>query len=275
MELRIKRGLSEAWALAGKHRGALAVYVGLGVVLPYFLLSSEPIFSLRTVMAILANPFSYRVGGSIAGPLYLFGIVAVIAAGAMLAAWNAIGNEIREGYMSEIMYGMVAGAAYLVTNVLLGLAVGLLVLAPILLVAGVDRFGDAASNPLAEGYRLVTTIAGAWVGTRLCLAGAIMGTRGKLEPLSAFVESWRLTRSAQWRLFAFLFVYGLIFALPVAALMLLHGAIILNSAPGSPAEMAMSFGWLLLFAAYFLGQILIPAGFLRTVRPAAVAEVFA
>ena len=276
MDIEIKRGLSEAWALAGEHWRMLLVYVGLGVLVPFLLLSSEPIFSLRTVMAILADPFTYRVGGSITGPLYLIGIVAVIVAGAMLAAWNAIGAEMREGYIAEIMTGMVAGTAYLVANLVLSLAIVLLSVLPVVMLVGVDGFGATNGQPLAEAYRLLTTLVGSWIGARLCLAGAIMGTRGKLEPLAAFAESWRLTRSAQWRLFAFYFVYGIIFAIPVVALALLHGAVILNNAPGSAAEMAMSLGWLLLFAAYFLGQILMPVGFLHTARPATgAADVFA
>lgn len=276
MDIEIGRGLTEARALAGEHRTMLAAYAALGVLLPFLLLSSEPIFSLRTVMAILADPFTYRVGGSITGPLYLLAIVAVITAGAMLAAWNAIGADMREGYLSEVMYGMVAGAAYLAANLVLAVGYGLLTTLPVLLLVGFDSFGEMFGHPAFEAYRLLTTLAGSWIGARLCLAGAIMGTRGKLEPLSAFVESWRLTRSAQGRLFAFYLAYGATFAIPVAALVLLHGAIILNSQPGSVAEMAMSVGWVLIFAAYFVGQILIPAAFLRVAQPAtAAADIFA
>ena len=89
MEIEIGRGLAEARRLAGEHWQALLAYALLGVVLPFLLLSSEPIFSLRNVMAIASDPWTYRVGGSITGPLYLLGIVAVIVMGAMLAAWSS------------------------------------------------------------------------------------------------------------------------------------------------------------------------------------------
>ena len=277
MDINIRRGLADAWALAAAHRNMLAAYVALGVVVPFLLLASEPIFSLRTVMAILSDPWSYRIGGSFTGPLYLLAIVAVIVAGSMQAAWNGLLAEMREGYLSEIMFGMVAGFAYLIANLILAIGFGLLTAAPLLVL------GPAAvvsgSDPLAIAmavYRLLVTLVGSWVAARFCLAGAIMGSRGSLEPVSAFAESWRRTGTAQARLFGFYLLYGLPYGIAAAALIVVHGAIILNNAPGSFAETMMSFGWILLFALYFLGQILIPAGFYRTSEPAAAAsEIFA
>jgi hypothetical protein len=278
MDIVVRRGLAEAWALASAHRNMLGAYVLLGVVVPFLLLSSEPIFSLRTVMAIAADPWTYRVGGSFTGPLYLLGIVAVIVAGAMLAAWNGLLAEMREGYISEIMYGMVAGVAYLLANLALAIGFGLISIVPVFLLERelLTSGGGAAFAIGIEAYRLVLTLIGSWVGARLCLAGAIMGDRGTLEPVSCFAQSWRQTRSAQWRLFGFYLLYGAFFGVAGAALFVLHGAVILASAPGGMVETMLSFGWVLLFALYFLGQILIPAGMYRSSTPAvAVAEVFA
>ncbi len=278
MDIVIRRGLAEAWAMAGEHRNMLGAYVALGVIVPFLLLSSEPIFSLRTVMAIMSDPWSYRVGGSITGPLYLLGIVAVIVAGAMLAAWNGILADLREGYISEIMYGMVAGVAYLFANMVVAIGFGLIAVLPLFLL-GRELMSGGGGGAFAIGveiYRLLFSLVGSWVGARLCLAGAIMGERGSLEPVSPFIQSWRRTRSAQWRLFGFYLLYGALFGIAGAALFVLHGAVILNNAPGSAIETLMSFGWILLFTLYFLGQILIPAGLYRAGEPAvAAAEVFA
>lgn len=275
MDIGIRRGLANAWAMAAAQPVLLAAYAGLGVAVPYLLLSSEPLFSLRTVMAILADPWAFRFHGSVAGPLYLLAIVAAIAAGAMLAAWNGLLADLREGYISEIMYGMVAGLAYLIGNLVLNVATWAIMFLPALIFGGVMRWEELGGGAPAFGYRLVLTIVGFWVAIRLCLTGPIMGERGKLEPVSAFVESWRRTRAAQWRLCGFYLLYGLLFGIAMAALMLAHGAIILNNAPGSLAEMLTSAGWVLLFALYFLGQILIPAGLYRSAEPAAVArEIF-
>lgn len=276
MDIGIGRGLDEARALLAAHWRALLVYTALGVPLPYALLGSDPIFSLRNIMAIAADPWTYQLHGSIAGPLYLLAIVAVLVAGAMLAAWAALFAEMREGYISEIMYGMVAGAAYLLANIILSLGVGLTAALPLFFIAGETFGGGEAPGIALELYRFVVSLAGSWIGVRFCLAGAIMGEGGRLEPVSAFAESWRRTRSAQWRLYGFYLLYGLIFGIAGAGLFVLHGAVIWNNTPGGFVETLMSLGWILLFAAYFLGQILIPAGLLRASQPGpAMAEVFA
>lgn len=277
MDIEIRCGLAEARALAGEHRNVLAAYVALGVIVPFLLLSSEPIFSLRTVMAILSDPWTYRVGGSITGPLYLLGIVGVIVAGAMLAAWNGILADLREGLLSEIMYGMVAGVAYLLVNLVLGIGFGLIAALPLFALGPDVLLGRSGALSIGiDIYRLLFSLVGSWIAARFCLAGAIMGGRGKLEPVAAFIESWQRTRTAHWRLFGFYLLYGLPFGIAAGALVVVHGMVILNNAPGGLIETLMSFGWVLLFALYFLGQILIPAGLYRASEPAATAsEVFA
>jgi hypothetical protein len=276
MDIGVRRGLAGARAIAGDKWRALLVYVAIGVALPFALLSSEPIFSLRTVMAMIASPYSAYVSGSIAGPLYLLAIVSVIVAGAMLAAWNAIFAEIREGFVSEIMFGMVAGAAFLPGYLVVYAGAGVLGVPPMLGSVGCSLGIGLAGGAIDNAYRLFLSLLGTWIGARLCLTGAIMGAGGRLEPFSAFAESWRLTRDAQWRLFAFYLLYGLVVAAAFGALVVLHGAVIWNNAQasGSPLETAMSFGWLLLFAAYFLGQILIPAGLYSAAGPRTAVEVF-
>jgi hypothetical protein len=278
MDIVIGRGIAEARALAGKNKGALAAYAGLGVVLPFLLLSSEPIFNLRTIIALMVNTYGTYISGSITGPLYLLGIVSVIVAGAMFAAWNAILAEFREGYISEIMYGMVAGAAYLIVIILLYFSVGAIATIPILLTIGAAEWNASAGGIVDGAFRLVLVVLGTWIEARLCLTGAIMGAGGRLNPFSAIAESWRSTAQAQWRLFGFYFAFGTLFGLALGGLILIHSAVIWKNAqaPGSALEIAMSFAWVLLLAAYFLAKILVAAGFLRAAGPRrAAAEVFA
>lgn len=275
MDMEIRRGLAEARMLAGEHWRALLVYAGLGVVFPFLLLAGDPIFSLRNVMAILADPYTYRLGGSITGPLYLLGIVIVILFGAMLAAWNAMLAAMREGYISEIMYGMVAGVAYLLAYLLLYLVVALLLVLPLMLAVGLEAW--ATAGPLVAGLRqLVFSLIGSWLLARFCLVGPVMAADGQLEPFSPYVESWRRTASAQWWLFGFFLLYNLFFGLAFGGLAVVHGYVIVSNAPGGLIETLMSIGWVLLFGLYFLAQLLVPAGLYRAAQPgAAAAEVFA
>ena len=275
MDINIGRGLTEARALAATHKAMLAAYVGIGVVIPFLLLSSEPLFSLRAILTILDNP-GLQFGGSIAGPLYLLAIVGAIVAGAMLAAWSGLLADMREGYIAEIMYGMVAGFAYFACNLMVNVVTWVIMIVPIVLLGGLVEWQALGGGLFSLIYQLLLGAAGFWLAIRLCLAGAIMGGRGKLEPVGAFIESWRRTRTAQWRLVGFYLLYGLPFGILSGGLMALHLTTIMKNVPGSLAETAISFGWVALFALYFLGQILIPAGFYRASESAAAAsDIFA
>lgn len=275
MDIDIRQGLAEARMLAGAHWKVLLAYAGVGVLVPFLLLSSEPIFDLRNIMAIAADPWTYRVSGSIAGPLYLLGIVSVIVAGAMLAAWNALMAPIREGYMSEIMYGLVAGVAFMLASAAINLAVGFGLATIIWFTIGMEQW-----MALPETVQFIPRIVGwtltGWLAARICLAGPIMGERGKLDPLSAFAESWRATRAAQARLFGLYFAFNFAAGALLGLLVVLHGYLILSGEPGSLVESLMSGVWLLFWGGWFLATILLPAGLYRASRPAAAsADVFA
>lgn len=275
MDIEIRQGLAEARALAAEHWRALLAYIGLGVLVPFLLLSSEPIFDLRNIMAIAADPWTYRVSGSITGPLYLLGIVSVLVAGAMLAAWNALLAPMREGYISEIMYGMVAGVAFMLASVAINLAVGFGLATVIWFTIGIEQW---VALPQAVQFvpRIIAWTLTSWLGARICLAGPIMGERGKLDPLSAFAESWRATRVAQVRLFGLYFAFNMAAGAVLGLLVVLHGYLIISGEPGSLIESLMSGVWLIFWSTWFAITILLPAGLYRAARPAsAAAEVFA
>lgn len=274
MDIAIQDGLAEARAMARRNWQPLLVYVGLGVLLPFLLLSSEPIFDLRTPVAIAADPWTYRVSGSITGPLYLLGIVSLIVSGALLAAWNALLADIREGYISEIMYGLVAGAAYLTANMILYFGVGIILSLPILLIAGFQKIQSYGIAFAIVRY-IVTAMLGSWIYARFCLVGPVMAAGGRLEPVSAFAESWRRTRTAWPRLFGLYLAIYVLSGLLTLALLAPHLFILFNSAPGSFAETAMSVGWLLFWIAYFLMLVLVPAGLYRASDDRTAVAVFA
>lgn len=270
-DIAVRRGLAEARRLGEVHWRALLAYLVLGVVLPYFLLSSEPIFHPRLIMALLYDPLAFGFSGSIAGPLYLLGIVALFVCGAMLAAWRALLAEMREGYVAEIMYGMVAGAAYLAVSILFFLIVATLFSFPVHALGG----PDALNPPAAVLRQIVGALVSAWISARFCLVGPIMAARGALEPVSAFVESWRRTGVAQGRLTALYLAINILFVLVLAALLIPQFVVAATIEPGGAADAAMGLGWLAFAAVYFTAMLLIPAGLYRMSEPGARTDVFA
>lgn len=274
MDIDIRRGLAEARVLAGEHWRALAVYMLFGVVLPFLLLASEPVLSMDAILALAIAPDDFRLTGSIVGPLYLLGICAALMCGAMLAMWSALLAEIREGYVSEIMYGMVAGAAYLIAGLLFYYLVGFLLALPFRLTVGMD-VARAEGTPIAIARQILLAILSAWVSARLCLIGPIMAAGGRLEPVTAFVESWRRTARAQWRLFALYLAFNIVVAAAIMLLILLHSYLILGGEETRPAAMAMSSGWLLFWCAWFAAVTLVPAGLYRAAQSGGAAEAFA
>ncbi len=274
MDIDIRQGLAEARVLAGEHWRALLAYMLLGVVLPFLLLASEPVLSMDAILALAIAPDDFRLTGSIVGPLYLLGICAALLCGAMLALWNALLAEIREGYVSEIMYGMVAGAAYLIAGLLFYYLVGFLLALPFRLTVGMD-VARAEGTPIAIARQILLAIISAWINARLCLIGPMMAAGGRLEPVTAFAESWRRTAPPQWRLFALYITLNIVVAAAVTLLILLHSYLILGGEEMRPAAMAMSSGWLLFWCAWFAAVTLIPAGLYRASQSGGGAEAFA
>ena len=274
MDVDMRRGLAEARMLTGTHWKPLLAYILLGVILPFLLLSSDPIFSMEAAAALIIAPESFQLRGSIAGPLYLLGICGAFVCGAMLALWNAMLADMREGYVAEIMYGMVAGAAYLIMGLAFYLALSFLLSLPVRFLGGADAL-QAWGMPFVIGRQIILTIVAAWLNARLCLIGPIMAATGKLEPLSAFAESWRRTASSQHRLFALYLAFNLMVALVVGLLAVLHTYLILDGEAARIGAMAMSFVWLIFWGAYFAIVTLVPAGLYRAAERGVPAEVFA
>jgi hypothetical protein len=274
-QISLRQAWAEGLALLSHHRWVLLLYAVLGAAIPFLLLESEPIFNLRTLIAMAADPWAVSIGGSIKGPLYLLAIVTVILIGAMFAAWNALLTDIREGVSSEIMFGLVAGTAYLITTIIFYIIVGVLMTLPFMLAFGVQ--GAVAAPPWVQAFRqILSMVVSSWLSARFCLVGPVMAARGSLEPVSAWFESWRRTGSAQVRLFLFYLGFNILVALLVGAFAGLHVYVILDNAQamGTPQETAMSVGWALLGMLLFLLYVLIPAALFRASEPGASTEVF-
>jgi hypothetical protein len=274
-DISLRTAWEEGLALARTHRWVLLLYAILGAAIPFLLLESEPIFNLRTIVAIVEAPWAAYVGGSIKGPLYLLAIVTVLATGCLLAAQNAMLTDIREGVSSEIMFGLVAGAAYLITVLIFYIVIGLLMTLPFFLIFGGD--GMIALPGWVQVVRqILTLVVSSWLSARFCLVGPVMAARSSLEPVSAWFESWRRTHRAQLRLFFFYMGFNIVVGVLIGAFAALHIYVIMDNAQNmdTPQETAMSVGWALLWMLLFLLYALIPAGLYRASEPGASGDVF-
>lgn len=267
--------LRHAKGLAIKDWQALALYLALGVLVPFLLHAGEPTLSLRALIAVLASGGFY--GGSLAGPLYLIAIIAVLWTGAQFALWNALLPDLRDGPISEIMYALVAGVAFLLCylaatfliSLLPGLALGL-ALAPLRL-SGSDGAMAAAGLQAALNLAL-----GAFIGSRLWLAGPIMAAAGSMNPIPALIESWRRTAPARGKLFLVYFALQLVATLGFIGLFVAGSAVILADPQGEGyGESAMAAVWLIFWLAVFAVQALLAAGLFRASHDSTAPEVFA
>ncbi|MGQ2974296.1 MAG: hypothetical protein ACT6QT_01235 [Sphingopyxis sp.] len=274
MDIEIRRGLAEARTFAGEHWRPLLAYMLLGVVLPYLLLASEPVLSIEVLVALALVPEDFRFTGSIVGPLYLLGICAALLCGGMLALWRALLAEIREGYIAEIMYGMVAGAAYLIAGLFFYYLIGFLLALPFRLTVGME-VARAEGTPIAIGRQILLVLLSAWFNARLCLIGPIMAEAGKLEPVTAFIESWRRTAPRQWSLAALYLSFNIVVALLIGLLFVSHSYLIVGGETMRIAAMAMSSVWLIFWCGYFAVATLVPAGFYRASKAGTPAATFA
>jgi hypothetical protein len=267
--------IGHAKALAVKDWQALALYLALGVLVPYLLHAGEPTLSLRALVVVIANDGYF--GGSLAGPLYLIGIVAALWTAAQFALWNALLPDLRDGPISEIMYALVAGVAflvcYLVASFLIALLPGIALgfaLAPLRL-SGSD--GVIAAAVLQA---VVNLGMGAFIGSRLWLIGPIMAQSGSMNPIPALVESWRRTAPSRGKLFLLYFVLQLLATLIFVGLFVAASAIIIADPQGQGyGETAMAVVWLLFWLAVFLVQSLLAAGLFLASHRETDAQVFA
>lgn len=268
-EFSIHRVLRDALDLASAHRAALATYVLIGVVVPNLLLGSEPIFSMRALLAVAVDPYTYRLSGSIAGPLYLLGIVTIIVTGARMAAIIALQAGVRDGLLSEIMTGIVSGnlllLAYLLFYLLILLLFGesmLLLLSPI-------------SPALASiSFLLLFLGAGVWLRSRMVLTAPDIARTGSINPFPAMFASFITSRQALGKLFVLTLMIELALGVTAGLLAIGHIKVILAYPAGTPLEWGFTIGWAILFAGWFLALVLIPLAASRELFVADVSETF-
>ncbi|NJS15447.1 MAG: hypothetical protein HC788_13650 [Sphingopyxis sp.] len=271
----IGAALGQAKALLVQDRAALALYLALGVLVPFLLHAAEPALSLRALVSVTAGGGFFS--GSLTGPMYLFAIMAVVWTAAQFALWNALLPDLREGPVGEIMYGLVAGVAFLLCYIVFSI---LFVLIPggalTFVLAPLTMTNPQWAVATTSVQSLVNLVLGAFIGSRLWLTGPIMAAAGSMNPLPALLESWRRTAPSWGKLFLLFFSLQLVGGLIAAGMFAGHTAIIFaDPAAVGYGETAMSVVWLCYWLTVFVMQSLLAAGLFRAASEGSSSEVFA
>lgn len=273
--IQLRAAFGHAKALAVKDWQALLLYLALGVLVPYLLHAGEPTLSLRALVAVVASGGYF--GGSLAGPFYLAAIIAVLWTAAQFALWNALLPDLREGPVSEIMYALVAGVAYLVCYVVASLLIAVLPGLALGLALEPLRLSGSDGMMIAAGIQTLVNLGlGAFIGARLWLTGPIMAANGDMNPIPALIESWRRTAPSWGKLFLLYFFLQLVATLAFVGLFAAGSAIILADPQGEGwGETAMAIVWLLFWLVVFAVQALLAGGMYMASQRETDAQVFA
>ena len=275
MTISVRAALGAAKSLLGEGRSALALYLALGVVVPFLMHSAEPTLSLRALIAVTAGGGFF--GGSLAGPIYLFAIMALIWTAAQFALWNALLPDLREGPAGELIFGFVAGFAFLICFLVINfLVAGLPAMLIGFALTPLTLSGQTGAIASAVIQMLINLAVAGVIGSRLWLTGPIMAAEGSMNPLPALIESWRRTRTARGKLFALYLLLQLIGGAAFAALIGGHSAIIFGDPMAQGyGETAMAVAWLGFWLILFVVQTMVAAGLFRASSEERTSEVFA
>jgi hypothetical protein len=273
--IQLRAAVGHAKALAVKDWQALALYLALGVLLPYLLHAGEPTLSLRALVAVVAGGGFF--GGSLAGPLYLAAIIAVLWTAAQFALWNALLPDLREGPISEIMYALVAGVAYLVCYFVVSFLVALLPGIGLGLALAPLRLSGSDGALVAAGLQALVNLGlSSFIGSRFWMAGPIMAATGSMNPIPALVESWRRTAPSWGKLLMVYFLISTLATLAFVGLFVAGSAVILADPQAEGwGETAMAGVWLVFWLIVFAVQALLAAGMYLASLRETDAQVFA
>ena len=115
------------------------------------------------------------------------------------------------------------------------LATQLVVVVGLSLVGGVLIGVVAVISPvLAVVVALLFGLAMIFAVFRLILVAPVIAVEGVLNPLTAMIRSWRLTQGNFWRIFGFMFLIVILFAVVVGIIMMIVGLILALASSGEP-----------------------------------------
>ena len=199
---------SKAWAEASAavtaNREVLLALAGVFLVLPAFamgmLLPGPPAQEGASIQALLATMGDYYQASAPA--LIAVALVHVIGTLAMLSLFT---DQTRPTVSQAIKQGFARTPSVIAAQIILGAAVGAMLLLPVAL-------GGASKSPGAAVLGVIIGLGlGLWAMIRLSLVAPAVMVEHQPNPLKAMERSWRLTEGNTARLLVFYALLGLAF----------------------------------------------------------------
>ena len=208
MAFNMNRTWSQATGLMRSNFQLLAIIAGIFMLIPgvVIYMAMPDVFSR---MALADDPEQISaIMASVAGPLTLFFLISfvlqMIGYGAMVALMGeerpTVGEALVRGTKSLLTL-IGTGLIVLVVYVLLSFVLGLVLVLLAGLIGAVG--GQAAAAVLSFVALLAIFLIVLYVMTRLSLTLAVVVLERQLNPISALLRSWRLTKPHAWNIFGF------------------------------------------------------------------------
>jgi hypothetical protein len=203
MKLEMNRAWNDALRLLNGSREVILIVAGVFFFLPYFafmLVAPDPMAGLGTTQPPDAETMMARLSEFYARVWWVILLIGILQGIGMLGLLALLTDRRRPTVAEALKIGAVKVLPYIVAYLLIGLALGILVmlLATLAALAGVPSLG------VLIGF--VAVIVWLWLFVRFALVGPVMVKEGMSNPLAALRRSWALTRTNGWRLFAFFFL---------------------------------------------------------------------
>ncbi len=230
------RAWSDASAAVSTNRDVLLALAGVFVVLPAFAITLLLPFPVPqegvTPQAMIASWGEYYRGNWPA--LIAVALLQMIGTLAMLALFT---DQTRPTVSQAIRQGFARTPTVIAAQLLLGAAVGAMVLLPVAL-------GGALQSPVFTVLAVLAALGlGIWAWVRTSLVSPAVMVDGLANPLAALKRSWQITEGNVLRLllfYALLIVAFLIVSLLLGGLVQLLLALVLGAEPAALAATLVS-----------------------------------
>ena len=274
---RIRDAWRAGYSTARANPGIVLPCVAIAVLAPLVIFSLFNQSSFRHFFVVFSDMDGvYTSAGTIRTIISMFLIALWTIWTALFTGWSALLAKSRDGWITEILMGAVAALATLFVFGIMAF-IGIQALAFIIGYFLRLYFGPA----MGLIALLVSTLASLvvlfgpqlWPQSRLVATGPVMAADNSLNPFSGMAASWRLTRPARWRLFAYLGLFQLLWFVMYAVGLAASIKLVYTAIEGWP-NYAITGIWMAYNAIMFLIFLIVPLGVYQAASSSVDLEVF-